>query len=159
MVSRYNPAVYGPPKPLLPEATELREDELCEEVVEFAAPAQNYRGERRWQVVYVVRDGEMAQFTRDMGPAEEFLSGPLRVYTGLEDDVATALAIAEDMRNDLYWRKVGAEITAESTLIPDHLAFANEKRHRLQNRSHFGPGYAKQRNGVPNITEFRRRLW
>lgn len=105
-------------------------------------------GVHRYQVITVNRDGELADFTTDLGPVEEFTAPEFQVLGVWEHSVAELMHIADQYRfGDDHWQKFLAEKSAESTLIPDFLAQAEERARVFKNRTTVGPYLRKQRNG------------
>jgi len=105
---------------------------------------------RRVQTVFVARDGELCQYTRDVGDAWLLEEANLQaIYAVGEDSVGTLMEEAERTRWDDYEKKLRQEVLEASTLIPDFLQEKEENWERIKNRSQFGPSYSKQRNGFP----------
>lgn len=104
----------------------------------------------RYQIVTVNRGDELAEWWRDLGPSENFPAPGCEIPALWEHTVGELWDIAQHYRlQDDYWRKTAEEIQGESTLIPDFLNQYQERNEILRNRSRFGPGYTKQRNGFP----------
>lgn len=110
---------------------------------------ENLHG-RRYQIIVVVRNDELAEWWNDMGPAEKFKAGPLSIPSLFEHSVAELRDIATASRSDDTWQKEMAGIVAESTLIPDFLEQYEERFKIVRNQSTFGPGVSHQRNGAPS---------
>lgn len=107
----------------------------------------DYKSLRRWQFIYVLRDGDVAEFVKDMGPAVSFKAPELRVYSFWMDSVGQLLEEADRMRyEDDTFGQLLAEVKGRSTLIPEFIAFKEEQHKLLRNASTFGPGFTRQRN-------------
>lgn len=108
---------------------------------------RNVRGEmRRIQSVFVVRGDSIAAYETDLGPSSAFGDGQAIFAMG-DEDVAFITDWAENDRTDDTGRKLKEELRESSTLIKDFLAFKEENWEYIANRSVFGPGITKQRNG------------
>ena len=99
---------------------------------------------RRYQIVTVVRADVLSEWWRDMGPTVP--RPEIEIPSLGEHTVAELQGIAEQYQDD-HWGKFVAEKQAESTLIPDFLDQYAERSLIIKNKSKFGPGYSKQRNG------------
>ena len=103
---------------------------------------------RRYQVIVVNRDDQLAEWWDDLGPAEDFTAPGLDVLSEWEHTVAELQDIAERQRlGEDYWQKRLVELEGESTLIPDFLNYKEEAWKVINNQSVFGPGVSKQRIG------------
>ncbi len=132
---------------ILPQAVSIHPDEKVLALVELNKLTTDYKELRRWQFIYVERGGEVAEWIRDMGMASDFpFASEFRIYSFWEDSAANLQDQADRMRDEDYWQKFLAERKAESTLIPEFLAFAEERWKQWQNASTFGPGFNRQRN-------------
>lgn len=132
---------------IVAQALTVHPDEKALALVERDLLTTDYRERRRWQFVYVLRNDNVAEWTRDMGLASDYpYASEFRIYSFWEDSVAELKEQAEGMRDDDYWQRFLAEKQAESTLITEHIAFEEEKYLQSKNRSTFGPGFSRQRN-------------
>jgi hypothetical protein len=123
-------------------------DEKAFRLSELVLMAPEYSGFRRYQVIIVNRHDALAEYRHDLGPAGDFTAPEFQVLALWEHTVAELQDIAEQQRlGDDYWQKRTAELQAESTLIEDWHDQVEERRELIHNRSTFGPGYRKQRNG------------
>lgn len=132
-------------------ADRVHPDEACHGLVEvdrMTALADGSRQLRRVQEVYVVRGDSIASFAVDMGPADEFVNAaPIAIFSMGDDTVGQLRDMAEKDRMDDTFKKLRDEVRESSTLIPDFLREKEENWERINNRSVFGPGITKQRNG------------
>lgn len=127
----------------------LLPDEPCLGVVEVNLPRPDSKGRHRYQLTYVVRNDRIAEHATDMGPESNFPYPQIRVVAIFEHTVAEALSLAEQQRlGDTYWAKRVQEVAAESTLVTDMVNWAEERHKLVHNRSTFGAGFTKQRNGI-----------
>lgn len=134
---------------LVPGTHFVLHDELAYYLVERNLTAPDYKGVHRFQIVYVNRDDEIAEYRKDLGLATEFPGvQEFRIPSLWEHTVAELQEIAEHTRTqDDYWRKRAQEIAADSTLIDDWLDQVEERGRVIHNRSTFGPLASAQRNG------------
>lgn len=104
----------------------------------------------RYQIVTVVRDDKLAEWWKDLGPAERFTAPEFEVPSFFEHSVAELREIATQQRErDTYWGDFMAAQAADSTLISDFLNRVEENWKLIYNQSTFGPGGHVQRNGFP----------
>jgi len=130
-------------------ASFVRPDEPCHGL--YDGP-RNVPGKgRRWvQAVYVVRDDAIAEYLEDIGPAEDYERiQPMMIPSFGENTVAQLQEFALKNRHDDYWAQRVDEMLAESTLNADFQRQIDENRSIIHNRSTFGPGVVRQRNGYP----------
>lgn len=122
---------------------------LVERIHVLPDPANpNVHHARRVQTITVNRDGQLADYTTDLGPASQYKSQEFQILGVWEHSVAELQEMADIERlKENYWQRFLAEKSAESTLIPDFLTHLEERREIAHNRSKFGPGVRKQRNG------------
>ena len=112
----------------------------------------------RWQIVTVVRNDQLTEWWKDLGPMRSFTAPQVEIPGLLEHSVAEIRDIAEQYRlGDDYWSKRSAELAQESTIIPDILNQLEERQKVLHNVSVFGPGGSKQRNGFSLKTALERK--
>jgi hypothetical protein len=110
----------------------------------------DYIGLRRIQIVYVNRSDEIAEWRKDLGPADSFTSNQFRIPSLWEHTVGELWDIAEQQRlKEDEWERFLLEAQAESTLISDWRLELEEIAKLARNQSVIGPGYQRQRNGVP----------
>lgn len=123
----------------------LLPDEPCYGLAEMP---RMVAGRWRWvQAVYVVRDDTIAEWTADYGPAEHFARIQPIILPSPDgcNTVAQLQEHADKNRVDDYWAKRADELSAESTLIKDHLDQFEQDRLEMRNRSVFGPAVSVQR--------------
>lgn len=105
------------------------------------------RSLRRFQRIWVNRNDQLVFFTKDMGPASDFTYPELQIPSEWVHTVAELQAFAEEVRGGNELDELFEERQKESTLIKDWLDQVERRRKIVANRSQFGPGYKKQRNG------------
>lgn len=133
---------------IMPAATHISPDEKAEYLVELNLADQVRKGIRRTQIVYVYRDDRLAEWRKDLGPANAFKAGEFRIPSLGEHTVGELWDIAEHARlGDDYWQKRTQELAGESSLITDWLNQIEERQNIIQNRTVSGPLVTKQRNG------------
>lgn len=74
-------------------------DEKAFGLVEVMLPAPNYKGRNRYQIIYVARNGRLAEFRKDLGKAKKFKALQFRIPSLWEHTVAELMDIAETLRN------------------------------------------------------------
>ena len=105
----------------------------------------------RWvQEVRVVREDQIAYYTRDFGPAEDFGHvTPLFMPSAGDDSVGQLQDHFDKNREDDHWQRRTQELLEGSTLIADAMRWMDKRREEVRNRSVFGAGITVQRNDVP----------
>jgi hypothetical protein len=133
----------------------LLPDEKALVLVEANQLSPDYKRKRRFQLVYVVRGDKIAEHRKDLGAASNFKAPQFRIPALFEHTVGELWDMADICRlGDDYAEKRIAEVTAESTLINDTVAWHEQKMRIIRNRTVSGPGYTKQRNGFPRKAVF-----
>jgi hypothetical protein len=107
---------------------------------------ENLHG-RRYQIIVVVRADELTEWWKDLGPSGNHLGDGFQIPSLMEHTVAELQDIATASRHDDTWQKEMRGVVAESTLISDFLSQYEERSRIINNKSSFGPGVVKQRNG------------
>lgn len=96
---------------------------------------QTWIGRRRWQVVWVLRNDQLAQHITDMGDAGLYKSGPLQIWSLWEESVAELREIANQWRSDDSWeRQILADVQGESRLIERFLIQEEKKQRAIARR-------------------------
>lgn len=109
---------------------------------------RDYKHLRRWQIVGVNRNGNMAFWTRDLGPAVQFRTPEVRIVSLWEHSFAEVLDMAERQRTyDDSIQEFMRNAKGESTLIKDFLEQLERDKKVLRRQSVFGPKVRSQRNG------------
>lgn len=135
-------------------------DEKAWVLVELNQMRPDGRGVHRYQLTYVNRGDVIAEHRVDLGAASGFSAPEFRIPSLLEHTVGELWDIAEFQRlGQDFWQKRAGEIAAESTLIPDTVNWLEERQRIVENRSVFGPGGQKQRNGfsTDGLRDYLRR--
>ena len=82
-----------------------------------------------------------------MGPTSDFKAQEMRLYSFWADSVGQLMDQADRMRwQETAFKEMLLEAQARSTLIPEYVAFIDEREKVLKNQSTFGPGFNRQRN-------------
>lgn len=132
-----------------PVVAAIHEDEKAFRLAEWNLVRPPAYQLHRWQVVFVNRGGELAEWWEDLGPAKNFTAPPVNIPSLWEHTVAELRDIAERHRlMDDYWTKFLEEESQASTMIPDFLAHYEERWRIANNQSQFGPLISRQRNGT-----------
>ena len=131
----------------------LLPDEPCfclKEVEQRSADSRSYR---RVQCIQVVRNDQVTEFQRDLGPAADFRRSPVWFITGARDPrsgriiceytVAEAMEMADRRRAGLG---DGTDIPEPSDLIGGYYDQQDKKRHHRKGQSTFGYGGQTQRS-------------
>lgn len=122
----------------------ISRDEPCHGLLEVDRSVQGEM--HRMQSVFVVRGDSIAAYETDLGPSSLF--GERQAIFAMGDEsVAFVMDWAERDRYDDTGRKLREELRESSTLIKDFIAEKEQNWERINNRSVFGPGINKQRNG------------
>ena len=75
-------------------------NEKAVELREINQPAPDKTGQHRSQLIYVIRDGNIAEFRRDLGLTQNFKGvRQIRIPALLEHTVDELIGLAEDLRN------------------------------------------------------------
>lgn len=87
---------------ITPIALAVTGDEKAIGLVETNMQAPDNSGFHRYQIIYVVRDGQMAEFRRDMGLSKEWKGHNLiNIPSLLEHTVDELMDMAEEARNEV----------------------------------------------------------
>lgn len=101
---------------------------------------------RRFQFIYVNRDGRVARFCRDLGSAAEVKQPPLLCPAEWELTVGQLLEFADAQKDDnRQFESILDELWAGSTLIEDWQQQRQERSDIIHSRSVIGP-YVKKQN-------------
>lgn len=124
----------------------IKPNEKCWVLREYDHLTADYKQMRRYQSIYLVRDGEMREFKTDLGPSIQFPGAPeIRIVSLGEDTVAEmqeqALAMRVESRAQYLLDQRGP-----SDLMERYVKFAHERWQLMHNRSVFGPAYKRERN-------------
>ena len=132
---------------VLPQTLSVHPDEKAFALCELDYLTVDYKARRRWQFLYVVRDGEVAEWVRDLGAVSEFDAPEFRLYSFWQDSVGELMDQADRMRwQDTTFNEVLQEEKGKSRFMDEYVAFAEERGKVLRNQSTFGPGFNRQRN-------------
>ena len=135
---------------------ERAENAMC--LVELPLLSPDYKSQRRYQIIYVVRNDSLAEYREDLGPARLFDAPPFRILGGAQDGdrfyfehtVAELRDMADILRGDASnFKAKMRELQESSTLIKDAIDQFEERQQIINNRSVFGPTGATQRDGFP----------
>lgn len=140
------PAGVTPAKTMRPVTLAVHEDEkawkLRERILAMNGPY------RRFQIITVVRDDKLTEWWNDMGLEASFTAPEMEIPSLFVYSVAKLRDMADNIRwKDDHLQRFMAEKNAESTLVEDWLTYLEENWARIYNKSSFGPGVTKQRNG------------
>lgn len=105
---------------------------------------------RRFQIIYVNRNGDLAAFVRDLGEVSEDI-GEFVFPLVWEYSVAEAADVANMWREENGLKEKLDERAEKSTLVQDHATLQEVQKAVLKNRTTFGSGQTtatSQRNGV-----------
>lgn len=104
-------------------------------------------GRRRYQIMWVNRNGVLAAYVVDLGEANAYAAKQLRIPSFWEHTVAELQDMAEKYRLYGYLADENylANLQGESTFMQDAFRYAEEGRKILHNQSVFGPGVSKER--------------
>lgn len=86
---------------IIPATTCVNSNEKAWGLYEIHEQSPNYRGFHRYQIIHVVRNGEICEFRKDMGLASKFKGvKQLRIPSYLEHTVAELLSLADQLRHE-----------------------------------------------------------
>lgn len=129
----------------MPVTDHLVPDEKVWKLTEVNRLDTTSRHMRRWEFIYVLRDGEMAVHIRDLGPVTP--QQELEVWALWEDSWEKCREEADSIR---FANSLGVffqEREGEKQRMVDVWAkWRQELWEQKYNRSHFGPKYTRQRN-------------
>ena len=128
----------------------LLPDEPCWRLVEMNLPPPDNRAQHRYQLIQVLRNDKLVYVRIDMGLASDWDTETFSILTLGQCSVAKAQEIADEKREDHYWRRFHRELQeeADETFLSD-IATEEEELNRIRrNFSIFGPGGHTQRNGL-----------
>lgn len=122
-------------------ALEVDPNEKAYWLEEKNVQAKDYTGHRRYQFIWVQRNGNLAVFIKDLGPADENMSQFL-IPSDWEHSIAELSDLALMMREDATegLNKVLKEAQESSTLIDDTIAYAEARQAARQKKTVFGAG-------------------
>lgn len=133
---------------ITPVTLTVHPDEKCWRLKEVNLVRPPVHQWHRYQFVWVARDGVVYEWSTDIGPKEDFAAPEIDVPGIWEHTVGELWDIAERYRlGEDHWQKRMAELASESTIIPDLIDQLEERTRIIHNRSFFGFGGSKQRNG------------
>ena len=128
-------------------ADRLDPDEKVYLLIELNRIDVTSRHVRRWEFIYVQRDGELAVHITDMGPSSLITASELQVISAFEDSVEQCREHANDMRSRDSLKTFFANRAGEMENMKDvWFKWKMELWEQAHNRSHFGPVYHRQRN-------------
>lgn len=141
-------------------ATSVSPDEPCYLLVEvvltpyeFSKGGTRFRlpsfvGRHRYEILWVKRNDELAEYFRDMGDAVLYDYPSLRIPSLWQHTVGELRDIAGNVRakGSHEMKEMLANIQGESSLIEDAIRLAEQRQRWLRGRSSFGPAIAVQRS-------------
>lgn len=108
-------------------------------IIEKDSQVKDVSGARRFQTIYVRRDGELAAFVRDIGPADKTL-GEFVIPLMWEYSVAEASDLALEYRERQILAQKLEERAESSTLMEEFHTLQEVKQAVLDNKTVFGAG-------------------
>ena len=72
--------------PLLPATLEISYDELAYSLSELIQPSP-LGAPRRFQIILVIRDNDLAEYRTDLGPSSDFTAPEFRIPGGIVDEI------------------------------------------------------------------------
>ena len=72
--------------PLLPATLEISYDELAYSLSELIQPSP-LGAPRRFQIILVIRDNDLAEYRIDLGPSSDFTAPEFRIPGGIVDEI------------------------------------------------------------------------
>lgn len=136
-----------PPEAQIPVTDYLVPDEHVWKLSELNRIDTTSRNVRRWEFIYVNRDGNIAVHIRDMGPVASYSTPELEVWALWEDSWEKCREEADSIRFANTLGVFFGERKGEMTKMVDVWAkWRMELYEQSQNRSHFGPKHKRERN-------------
>ena len=87
--------------PLTPVTLTVKGNEKSWTYLEVHLQSPNSRGMRRYRIIVVNRDGKLAEYREDMGPAKKFKGvKQLNIPSMFEHSVDELRGIADELRNE-----------------------------------------------------------
>ncbi len=129
--------------PIMLATAAVRRDEPVFILAEINKHKNGTNEVHRYQIMYVKRGDQLAEWWDDLGVATS--SPPFRIYVEWEHTVAELLDMADALRNDDTEQRL-EEIRLGSTLLEDYVNQAMQDVKIVQNQSVFGPGQITRRN-------------
>lgn len=135
--------------------TYIKRDEYAVSLSEMDLLAPDFKSKHRYQLIYVIRDYNLAEYRTDLGPANS-ATPPFRIMGAaidgskiyFEHTVAELLDMADALREDTKrFKERLKELSEQSTLIPDIIDQVERNQRVIENKSVFGPGGSTQRTG------------
>jgi len=78
----------------------VADNEKAMGIAEVEKQSPGSKGFHRYQIIYVIRDGQIAEFTKDLGKAKLFnWTNPFAIYSFMEYTVAELMGMAETVRH------------------------------------------------------------
>jgi hypothetical protein len=129
-----------------PQAYEIYPDEKALLLIERNENRPDYRGFRRYQTIFVLRNDALAKYMEDMGPSEAFIASELDVPGGdpgnpqaeWQETVSALRDYADEFRQWLTKKQYQREV---ADLEAGYFDQADEAARVLRGMSQFGPGY------------------
>lgn len=125
--------------------TPLRNDERAVSLVENDAILPNGKAWHRLQTVRVIRDGELYEFVRDMGPSANYAAAPLCIVTLETDSVGEVLDQANRLREDKGLEQAMADHLGEVNVVELALLRAEQMQEFLRRNRRSFPHQPKRK--------------
>ena len=134
----------------------IEPDEYALALVELPMLSPDFKSMRRYRILYVVRNDNLAEYREDMGLASDFNAPPFRILGGVtegskvyfEHTVGELLDMADYLRDEgPKFRQRLRDKEAESTMVQDAIDQYEERSQIIANRSSYGPTGHTQRDG------------
>lgn len=125
------------------------EPAFCLSEVDHNSP--DFKGFRRYQIIYVVRGDALAEHWRDLGPAKNFKANGFRVPGGVIDthgkcEILHTVEELREIADHLRQQVPGAERWEPTDLLKFYREDEEEKQKLALNQSNFGPVLVKTRS-------------
>lgn len=116
------------------------QDEKVYWLIEATYPAKNFKGKRRFQLIYVNRDDQLAAWVGIVDDNQGLDYPEFRIPSFWEHNVAEVMEMAQLARFDNTLEMLMKEQAENSTLITDFMELALRREAIKANRSVFGAG-------------------
>ena len=128
---------------LLPATLEVSYDELAFNLAELIQPAP-VGPPRRFQIILVLRNGALAEYRTDLGPASEFTTPEFRIIGGVVDEITGRGEILhtvgelKDIATEMHEREAPA--LRPRDIWQEYFDLSEEKAKSAVGYTIFGPG-------------------
>ena len=129
--------------PLLPATLEISYDELAYSLSELIQPSP-LGAPRRFQIILVIRDNDLAEYRIDLGPSSDFTAPEFRIPGGIVDEITgrgEILHTVGELKDiAIEMRERGVPTLPKRDIWQEFYAQQEEKEKSAIGYTIFGPG-------------------